>query len=446
MTGTDLEQRLRDLGQRDLGQRELRLRDLRMRDVGQGDLERGDLGQADGPPRRGRRPIDTAGAWREFQALRSRSVAARRRVLAVGAAAAIAGLVIAIPVLNGARHGRGETSQPATQPATSTSIPASPRTYPSAVTARIPMSGVMAVVGDAGHAWVIRSVEQPGLATTYQLAGIDLRDNSIMFTTNLGRQLPSIAAGNGRLWLTTPYGEPRGQVVRVDLATGQVLSSIHLHAGRCSQIVFGGGHLYVACGDIGSARTEFWRVDAFTEHTVKLTAPMRGYISSLTYAPPALFYVLDYESIRGLQNLNGVPQPLLVRDPDFRQIAPGGQTLVYGDGSLWALSGGERLARIDPATGQLVRRFTYRNYDPSRAGGLDFLTAGGGWLWFIDNGYPFSGVLRVSEHTGRPAGGIRIPANSCGMEVCSQIFYTPGSVWVPTAELLIRIDTSRMPR
>jgi hypothetical protein len=54
-------------------------------------------------------------------------------------------------------------------------------------------------------------------------------------------------------------------------------------------------------------------------------------------------------------------------------------------------------------------------------------------------------VLRVSEVTGHPAGGIPIPPASCGQVVCSQIFYTPGSAWVPTAELLIRIDTSRMP-
>jgi hypothetical protein len=430
MTDTDLEQRLRDLGLRDLGLRDLGLRDLGLSDPG----------RAATPPPRGGRPASTAAAWREFQALRSRSVSTRRRALAAAAAVAVAGLVIAVPVLNGAHRG-GQT----VQPSTSTSIPASPRTYQKAVVARIPMSGVMAVVGDAGHAWVIRAAEQPGLASTYQLAGIDLRTNSIMFRTNLGRQLPSIAVGAGRLWLTTPYGEPRGQVVRVDLATGQVLSSIHLHAGRCSQIAFGAGHLYVACGDIGSSRTEFWRVNALTEHAVRLTGPIGGYINSLIYAPPALWYVRDYVGIRGLSNLNGDTQPLVAQDHDYSQIAPVGQDLVYDGGSLWALSGGERLARIDASNGQVVRRFTYRNYDPSRAGGLDFLTAGGGWLWFLDNGYPFSGVLRVSEQTGRPAGGVRIPANSCGQEVCSQIFYTPGTVWVPTAEYLIRIDTSRLP-
>jgi hypothetical protein len=413
MTDTDLEQRLRDLRQRDLG-------------------------LADSPRSRRGRPAGTAAAWREFQALRSRSVRTRRRALAVAAAAAVAGLIIAVPALSGTHRGQN------TQPTTRTSIPSPPRTFPLAVTARIPMSGVMAVVGDAGHAWVIRAVEQPGLATTYQLAGIDLRTNSIMFRTNLGRQMPSMAGGAGRLWLTTPYGEPRGQVVRVDLATGQVLSSIHLHAGRCSQIVFGAGHVYAACGDIGSSRTKFWRINAFTEHAVKLTSPIGGYISSLIYAPPALWYVRNYESIRGLTNPNGAPQPIVAQDHEYSQIAPGGQNIAYDDGSLWALSDGERLARIDASNGQVIRRFTYRNYDPSRAGGLNFLAAGGGWLWFLDNGYPFSGVLRVSEQTGRPAGGVRIAPNSCGQQICSQIFYTPGTVWVPTAEYLIRINTSRL--
>ena len=230
-----------------------------------------------------------------------------------------------------------------------------------------------------------------------------------------------------------------------------MLSSIHLHAGRCSQLAFGAGHLYVACGDIGSSRTEFWRVNAVTEQAFRLTGPIGGYLSSLIYAPPSLWYVRDYASIRGLSNPGGDPQPLVAQDHDYNQTEPGGQNLVYDDGSLWALSGGERLARIDASTGQVVRRFTYRNYDPSRAGGLDFLAAGGGWLWFLDNGYPFSGVLRVSERTGQPAGGVRIPPNSCGQAIsspdtiCSQIFYTPGIVWVPTAEYLIRIDTSRLP-
>jgi hypothetical protein len=129
------------------------------------------------------------------------------------------------------------------------------------------MSGVLSVVGDAGHAWVIRAVEQPGLTTTYRLAGINLRTNSIMFRTNLGRHMPSMAGGDGWLWLTTPYGQARGQIVRVDLGTGQVLTTthvsaaiIHEHAGRCTQISYSSGMLYAACQLTGSRGTAFWNV------------------------------------------------------------------------------------------------------------------------------------------------------------------------------------------
>ena len=413
MTETDLEQRLRELR------------------------------QADMPPSSTRRPIDTAAAWREFEALRSRSVATRRRSLAIAAVAAVAALAIAIPVLTGANNGQRP------QPVTSGNIPAMPHTYPKAIAARIPMSGVMQVVGDAGHAWVVRV--RPGLTTTYQLVGIDLRTNSIMFRTGLGRQLPSIAAGDGRLWLTTPYGQARGQIVRVDLATGQVLTSIHVsaaiihqHAGHCMHLSYSAGMLYASCKLKGSQRTAFWNIIPSNEKAFYLGGVVPGSVRSLIAAPDALWYVHNYQRPSGIAHTAGDTKYVSAPVSGYWNWPSVSQDLIYDSGSIWLLSAGERLIRIDPANGKITHVFTYRNYDPGRAGGLDFLAAGGGWLWFLDNGYPFSGVLRVSESTGRPAGGVRIPPASCGQVVCSQIYYTPGSVWVPTAELLIRIDTSRM--
>jgi outer membrane protein assembly factor BamB len=406
MTDTDLEQRLRDLSQADL------------------------------PPSSTRPAIDTSAAWRDFQALRSRSVTMRRRSLVVAVIAAVAALAIAFPEIT------GTSNVPRPQPVTSTAIPASPHTYPKAVVARIPLSHVMAVVGHAGHAWAVRAIEQPGLATTYQLVGIDLQTNSIMFRTHLGKQLPSIAAGDGRLWLTTRYGQARGQIDRVDLATGQVLNTIRLPARPCSQIAFAAAKLFAACGLNGAPGTQIWRIDPVSERARRLARPQYGHVFSLVATPDSVWNV-GVPDVVGLVDTGG--RSRTVHLTPGHQVVAGTRSVVYGDGSVWVLSDGERLARFDPRTGRLLKRYTYRNYDPRRAGGLDFLTAGGGWLWFIDNGYPFSGVLRVSESTGRPGGGVRIAPNSCGQVVCSQIFYAPGSVWVPTAELLIRIDTSRMP-
>ena len=415
-----------------------------VRDMPDAELERRlrDAWRTEMPTALAQRPMDMKKAWREYEALRSRSAAKRRRVLTVAAVAVVAAGVFTFPALS-SRHQRNPAPP---QPAPSATIAVAPRSYPDAVAATIPMSGVTAVAGDAAHAWVVRAiVPPPGLRTAYQLAGINLNTDAIMFRANLGHHIRAIAAGSGRLWLTTPYGQARGQIVRLDLASGQVLSAIHLHAGVCTRLVFGFGHLFAACDDVSSSGTEFWRINPVTEQAYRLTSPVRGLVSSLAATPQELWYLVNDWRIRGLANVGGNPHALTAQDSNYYQTLPGGQGLVYGDGSLWALSGGERLAMIDPSTGRVMRRFSYRNYDPARAGGLDFLTAGGGWLWFLDNGYPFSGVLRVSEATGRPAGGVSIDPASCGQVICSQIFYTPGSVWVPTAELLIRIDTSRMP-
>ncbi len=293
------------------------------------------------------------------------------------------------------------------------------------------MSGVMDVVGNSTEAWAVRAVGQPGTTTTYQLVGMNLQRKAslldadqdfgfgapIMYRVNLGPEPRAIAAGAGRVWLTTPYSQAGGQIVRVNPAS---------------------------CNVGGVRRNAIWRINPVTQQVFRLTGTLHGYISSLTAAPRGLWYVVNFQRIAGLTNTGGNPQPVTARDPGY-YLPPGGQGLVYDSGSIWVLSGGERLTQIDALNGRVMQVFTYRNYDPSRAGGLNFLAAGGGWLWFLDNGYPFSGVLRVGETTARPAGGVAIAPNSCGQQVCSQIFYTPGSVWVPTAELLLRIDTSRLP-
>jgi streptogramin lyase len=395
-----------------------------------------ELGRADTPPSSTARPIDTAAAWRELRALRSRSVTTRRRALAAAAAIVVAILGIAVPVLSRYDHG-------GSGPATGTGPV---KTYPDAVVGRLPFSNVESLAGDAGHVWVIRMFGAPVMPATYRLTGVDLRDNSVMFTTNLGKDLPSIAVGDGRLWITTPRGQGRGQIERLDLATGQLLSTIHLPAGPCQQIAFSGGRLFAACSRTGSPGSDLWSIDPVSQQPSRLAGPMPGRVISLTAVPGALWYTRT-QGVMGLVTTSGRPHAVQLPKAWYKYVDYVGAQLsvAYDDGSVWLLRSGELLARLDPRTGHIQKRFSYRDFDPRRAGGLDFLTAGGGWLWFLDNGYPFSGVLRVSETTGRPAGGVRIPPGSCGQRVCTQVFYTPGAVWVPTANLLIRIDTSRLP-
>jgi len=334
-------------------------------------------------------------------------------------------------------------------------VPAIRRAYQRAIVARLELSGVISMAGDAAMAWVVRSdsqpatIEQPAQPPTYQLVAIDLRSNTIEYRVKLGRHARAIAAGAGQVWLTTPMSQAGGQIVRIDPASGRVVQKVHLRAGRCGQLSFSSGRLFAACS-AWPAGTGIWMIQPGTGRASLLGSPVHGFVASLVAAPDAVWYIRGFFSVGGVTQFTGrpidmAPKHVVARAPGLQDTAPGGVGLVYDAGSVWALGGQERLYRIDAATGKIVRTFTYRDYDPARAGGLNFLTAGGGWLWFLDNGYPFSGVLRVSESTGRPAGGVAIAPNSCGQQVCSQIFYTPGSVWVPTAELLIRIDPRRLP-
>jgi hypothetical protein len=298
------------------------------------------------------------------------------------------------------------------------------------------------------------TIDQPDARTGYQLVGIELRKNTVLYRVNLGRQPRAIAAGAGKVWLTTPSGQAGGQIMRIDPASGSIIQMLHLQAGRCTELSFNSGYLAAACAAQPDG-TGFWVINPSTERAFRLGRLVHGLVSSLVAAPEAIWYVLNYSRIIGLAQIGsrpiagrpiaGPPKRVTVSDTGYHDLPPGAGGLVYDAGSIWALGGLERLARIDAVTGKVVRRYTYRNYDPARTGGLDFLTAGAGWLWFIDNGYPVSGVLRINEATGQPAGGVRIP-NSCGQQVCWQAFSTPGSVWVPTGGLLFRIDPSLLHR
>jgi hypothetical protein len=174
---------------------------------------------------------------------------------------------------------------------------------------------------------------------------------------------------------------------------------------------------------------------------------VHGFVTSLVATPHAVWYVGGLSRISGLAHVAGrltTAEQVTASGLGHYNLSPGTGGLAYDARSIWALGSQERLLRIDATTGNVVRRYTYRDYDQARSGSLEFLTAADGWLWFLDNGNPLSSVLRISEATGRPAGGVPILPGSCGQSPCSLIFSTPGSIWVPTAQLLIRIDPSAL--
>ena len=432
MTDTDLERRLR----------ELRITDM----------ARGAAGQR----------LDTGRAWREFRLLRSRRGRNLRRGLTVGVALAVAAaVVVVVPIFGGspsAVPGHGQRSEPSTRPSTRpTGRPGPVRAYPGAVAARIPLSGVVSLVANTEQAWAVRTAG-PAAAARFQLARIDLRTNKVTLRSNLGQrseapgqrpEAPAVALGGGALWLTTSFGRARGQVARIDPASGRVVSALHLPAGRCGWLAYAGGQLWTRCEAVRGRALDFFRVDPATGQVNWRAGPALGQIGSMAVAPQSVWYMAYNSGVYGLIDQGGRARAVTVHDRAFPVSFAYTEELVSGEGAIWAIATDESIARIDPATGRVVRFYTYRSYDPGYSGGLAFLAVGPGSLWGLDDGYlyrghPFSGVLRVSMATGRPLGRVNFAHGFCG-QPCSQIFATPGAVWVPTAQLLIRIDPSRLP-
>ncbi|HXP21310.1 MAG TPA: hypothetical protein VN840_16830 [Streptosporangiaceae bacterium] len=391
------------------------------------------------------RRIDTGRGWRDFQSLRARASRNRRRRLTAAAVAGIAAVLAIVPILlgslgtGGSRHPQASTSR-----ASVSSPPSSYRNFPGAVVARIPVAGVVGLAQDGNRIWAVAESTVPG-STTFQLVGIDPRTGKVTISIGLGSTVRYAAAGDGAVWLDTTHGRSQGQLVRIDPVTGKIVATAHLRTGRCGYLTFSGGQLWAECSSSGFNEMLF-HIDPATGRVLGRLGPVHSVIGQIAVTPRGVWYA-DYSGIGGIVAGNGAgpgPRAITVRDPSYPVSFAYTQSLVYSQGALWALTNDESVAKINPATGHVERVFSSASYDPKGAGGLDFLTAGQGSLWFLDDGYPFSGVLRVSMATGRPLGGVTVRPGSCG-QPCYQIYDTNGTIWVPTSTAIIGIDPARLP-
>ena len=398
---------------------------------------------------------DTERAWAELAGLRAGYLAGRRRrrrrvggaaaaVLAV-AAAAVAAVRLTAPHQAALASGPGGAPGPA---AAGGGPAGQPRLYPGAVAAHIPIGGVLALAGDRTAIWVIRALPPASGPTSYQLARIDVGTGRVAWRRDLGRHLPdSITAGASGVWLTTGRSEAAGQIERFNPVTGRSAGVLHLPAGPCTSVTLVAGRLIAQCYAPGAPGVVFLRVDPVTGHVSWRASPTSSRIFAVAAGPRSVWYDVGYSGIYGLVRTarGGVRRVTVYRQHDPVNFAYT-RALTYADGAVWVLNSDENVAEIDPATGRVTRSFSYRSYDPAQAGGLDFFAVSDRSLWFLDDGYPFSGVLRVSTVTGRQAGGVPgIPPGAC-LAACSQIYATPGSIWVPTGSALVRIVPARVGR
>lgn len=369
--------------------------------------------------------VDVDRAWQEFQQLRSRA----RRRLVVTAASGVALILIAggVLVLTG-----GPQSPP--------SLPAPPRILRlppvnnAAVTARIPLGDVYLLA--AADRWVWAVTESRWLVK------IDPRTNTIGRRIHLAWQPGSVAAGAGMVWLSTPFGRQRGQVQRIDAATGRPVGVLHLPAGSCAELAYGAGSLWASC-QVGHA-IGFLRIDPATGRVAWRSAPLRWQyqygpaLDGMTVAPAGLWYA-NGSGVAGF--VAPGPRFVTVRPPPYTVNLRSVASLQYSAGFVWAMASDDgSVAKIDPKTGRIVRIYS-RYLAPASS-----MAVAQGSLWLLDNqDFAYPSVLQVSIATGRPIGrlgGRRL----CSDRQCWQVVATPGAIWVPGTRWLARIDPGRLLR
>jgi DNA-directed RNA polymerase specialized sigma24 family protein len=387
----------------------------------------------DGTWREPRRRTEVDEAWREFQRRRQRAGRRGHRWLAIAAAVVL--LIAAAAALAGRppHNGHAGALPPGKAPPGSRqrALPAT-RNYPAAITARVPVRNVTSMAGDGHDVWAIT------------LSGDLIRINPRTSKVTLSMHVPGVASGGqlaagGRtLWLDMCRSSGQVRLLGIDPATGRIRTRIAV-PGSCGSIAYGLGHLWIVSGVRGGI--QILRVNPATRRVDASTGTIHNLVYSFVAGPEGIWYSTG-SKLRQVDPSGTRLTGVTVNDSSY-QFTLSDAELALGHGAVWALSGDEDVARIDPATGGITAVVSYRSFDPTYAfTGGPFIDVGQDSLWLLAD-LARTQVLRVSMSTGQPLGRVRI-GGSCG-QPCSQIYDIAGAVWVPSGNEIVRIDPARLP-
>jgi hypothetical protein len=210
----------------------------------------------------------------------------------------------------------------------------------------------------------------------------------------LDRPLCHVGVGYGAVWVTG-----RGALARIDPASNRVVATIPMPlAGQFPSIAFGEGAVWVTSGQ---SRGIVYRVDPATNR-VTATIPVPGGAFEIVVAAGTV-WVSPYDPSQPPSPGAGEVVRLDARTNRLRSpVEVPGEPLIlrYGLDAIWVTSGDEHVYRIDPRSGAVAGPLA----------GVDNVNAvGGGALWGTYVNTPEDrGVLRADPATGRVVAHIRL--------------------------------------
>ena len=265
-----------------------------------------------------------------------RGTSLRRRRLGIGAVVAslaVVALIVPLVILLPLRVGDDESG---IGPATGMGR--------LVVSARVPIGrGITDIVSGFGDIWITGA---SGVTRVDPATAETISEIRVPGTGDYSR----IAVGEGSVWVTAPElraGGSRGNLVRIDPATGEVTATIHV-GGPILDVAVGDGSVWVTRPDAGTSTV--FRIDPKTDQVI-------GSI----------------------------------------EVDEGSGPIVYGDGSVWvtALWLDGSVTRVDPVTGEIVDVLDIP----------DVQAVGDGSLWGVTS----DAVLRMDPTSGAVQATIPIP-------------------------------------
>jgi YVTN family beta-propeller protein len=318
-----------------------------------------------------------------------------RRRVAVGAAATVAVIPVAIAVFLVTRN---STARP-TEIAANAVGAIDPES--NAVVATIPVGVRPGPVVGAASLWV-------GNLGDRTLTKIDPRRRSAVATVSLGNRTPTGLAADARaVWVAHGF---RGELSRVEPEFGQVVQTIVVTSrASAGSVAVGAGYVWAAYGDSTLARI---RPGAGRPDRTALAGAIPA---AVTVARRAVWVANSGDAT--VQRY----EPATFDEGPIRTITVGRRpsALAYGDGALWvADSGDDDVRRIDPSTNSTI---TIHVGDEPVA-----VAVGAGAVWVANAGD--GTVSRIDPATNEVVRTINVGSSPAGVAAAG------GLVWVSAQE------------